>query len=211
MIVSLYVDDLIFTGNNEEMFKDFKESIMREFKMSYLGRMKYFLGVEVVQTTDFIFICQKKYAKEVLERFGMEQSNAVQNPIVLGMKLKRNMDNATNVNATEYKQLVGSLLYLIATRPDIMYAVGLVSRYMENPMEMHLLTAKRILRYLQGTKDFGLFYKKGEKMELVGFTDSDYAGDQDDRRSTSGFVFMMGTGAVSWSSKKQQIVTLSTT
>ena len=82
---------------------------------------------------------------------------------------------------------------------------------MENPTEIHLLAAKRILRYLQGTRDFGLFYKKGEKSDLFGFTDSDYAGDQDDRRSTSGYVFMLGTGAVSWSSKKQPIVTLSTT
>ena len=82
---------------------------------------------------------------------------------------------------------------------------------MENPTKIHLLVAKRILRYLQGTRDFGLFYKKGEKLELFGFTDSDYAGDQDDRRSTSGYVFMLGTRTISWSSKKQQIVSLSTT
>nr|KYP43675.1 Retrovirus-related Pol polyprotein from transposon TNT 1-94 [Cajanus cajan] len=98
-------------------------------------------------------------------------------------------------------------MYLTATRPDIMYSVSLISRYMENPTEMHLLAAKRILRYLQGTREFGLFYKKGEKSNLLGFTDSDYAGDQDDRKSTSGCVFMLGTGVVSWFSKKQPIVT----
>nr|XP_034896856.1 secreted RxLR effector protein 161-like [Populus alba] len=92
-----------------------------------------------------------------------------------------------------------------------MYAVSLISRYMENPKEIHLLAAKRIFRYLQGTADFGLLYKKGEHSDLMGFTDNDYAGDQDDRKSTSGYVFMLGTGAVSWSSKKQPIVTLSTT
>ncbi|KAL9366567.1 hypothetical protein Peur_037766 [Populus x canadensis] len=92
-----------------------------------------------------------------------------------------------------------------------MYAVSLISRYMENPKEIHLLAAKRIFRYLQGTADFGLLYKKGEHSDLMGFTNSDYAGDQDDRKSTSGYVFMLGTGAVSWSSKKQPIVTLSTT
>ncbi|XP_050241952.1 secreted RxLR effector protein 161-like [Quercus robur] len=102
-------------------------------------------------------------------------------------------------------------MYLTTTRPDIMYSVSLISRYMENPTKIHLLAAKRILRYLQGTRDFGLFYKKGEKSDLLGFTDSDYAGDQDDRRSTSDYVFMLGTGVVSWSSKKQPIVTLSTT
>ena len=92
-----------------------------------------------------------------------------------------------------------------------MYGVSLISRYMESPTEIHLLAAKRILRFLQRTKDFGLFYKKGEKSDLIGFVDSDYAGDQDDRKSTSGYVFVLGTWAISWSSRKQKIFTLSTT
>ncbi|XP_048128416.1 secreted RxLR effector protein 161-like [Rhodamnia argentea] len=97
-----------------------------------------------------------------------------------------------------------------ATRPDIMHPVSLISSYMENPTEKYLQATKRILRYLRGIATFGLFYKKGEKSELLGFTDSDYAGDMDDRKSTSGYVFMLGSGAVSWCSKKQPIVTLST-
>ncbi|KAG8480350.1 hypothetical protein CXB51_024735 [Gossypium anomalum] len=112
---------------------------------------------------------------------------------------------------TLYKQIVGSLMYLIGTRPNIMYSMSLISRFMENPTDMLLLAAKRIFRYLQRTKDFGLFYKKREISFLFGFIDSDFAGDIDDRKSTLGYVFMMGTGAVSWSSKKQSIVTLSTT
>lgn len=107
--------------------------------------------------------------------------------------------------------MVGSLMYLTSTRPDIMHGVSLISRYMENPTESHLLAAKRILRYLRGTVDFGIFYKRGVKENLFGFCDSNYAGDVDDRKSTSGFVFIMSSGAISWSSKKQQIVTLSTT
>ena len=126
------------------------------------------------------------------------------------MKLNKD-DGGKKVNSTLYKQIVGSLMYLTATRPDIMHAVSVISRYMECPTEIHLLAAKRILRYLQGTKEFGLFFKKGEKSDLFGFTNSDYAGDSNDRKSTSGYVFMLGTGAVSWSSKKQPIVTLSTT
>lgn len=102
-------------------------------------------------------------------------------------------------------------MYLTSTRPDIMHGVSLISRYMENPTESHLLAAKRILRYLRGTVDFGIFYKRGVKENLFGFCDSNYAGDVDDRKSTSGFVFIMSSGAISWSSKKQQIVTLSTT
>ena len=183
---------------------------MVEFEMSDLGLMHYFLGIEVMQTVNGIFIGQKKYVHDILERFQMKDCNPVSTPTEFGLKLNKD-HGGKKVDSTLYKQIVGSLMYLTATRPDIMYSVNLISRYMENPTEMHLLTAKKILRYLQGTKDFGLFYKKGEKMELVGFTDSDYAGDQDDRRSTSGFIFMFGTGAVSWSSKKQQIVTLSTT
>ena len=115
------------------------------------------------------------------------------------------------MDSTLYKQIVGSLMYLTMTRPDIMYSMSLISRYMENPTEIHLLAAKRILRYLQETRDFGLFYKKGEKLELFRFTNNDYVEDQDDKKSTSGYVFMLGIGVVSWSSKKQQIVSLSTT
>lgn len=102
-------------------------------------------------------------------------------------------------------------MYLTATRPDMMFVVNLLSRYMERPTELHLQAAKRALRYLKGTLDFGLFYKKEGNEKLIGYTDSDYAGDQDDRKSTSGYVFMMSSGAVSWSSKKQPVVTLSTT
>ena len=128
----------------------------------------------------------------------------------MGLKLVKNLEGR-KVDNTLYKQIVGSLMYLIATRPDIMYSVSLISRYMESPKEIHLLAAKRILRYLQGTVNYGLFYKKSEKSDLFGFTDSDYAGDVEDRKSTSGYVFMIGSGAVSWSSRKQSIVTLSTT
>lgn len=115
------------------------------------------------------------------------------------------------VDKTHFKQIVGSLMYLTATRPDVMFVVGLISRYMENPTELHLQVAKRVLRYLKGTLDFGIFYKKGGIDELVAYTDSDYAGDLEDRKSTSGYVFLFGSGAVSWLSKKQPVVSLSTT
>lgn len=210
LIVCLYVDDLIFTGNDELMFAHFKKSMMLEFDMTDLGKMKYFLGIEVLQTADGIFIGQKKYVQEVLERFGMENCNSVKNPMVPGCKLVKDADGI-RVDNTFFKQLVGSLMYLTATRPDIMFIVSLISRYMECPTELHLEAAKRLLRYLKGTADFGLFYKRGRQQELIAYTDSDYAGDMDDRKSTSGYVFMMGSGAVSWSSKKQPVVTLSTT
>ncbi|KZV47100.1 retrovirus-related Pol polyprotein from transposon TNT 1-94, partial [Dorcoceras hygrometricum] len=210
LIVCLYVDDLSFTGNDVSMFEDFKESMMVEFDMSDLGKMHYFLGIEVVQSTGGIFISQKKYIQELLCRFHMEKCNAANTPVELGLKLTRYCEGK-KIDSTVFKQIVGSLMYLTATRPDIMYSVSLISRYMENPTEVHLLAAKRILRYLQGTQKLSLYYKKGEKADLIAFCDSDYAGDQDDRKSTSGYVFLLGSAAVSWSSKKQSIVTLSTT
>ena len=209
LIVCLYVDDLIFTGNDEVMFEQFKKSMKIEFDMTDLGIMKYFLGIEVLQKADGIFITQRKYAQEILERFNMDQCNSVHNPVVPSFKLTKD-EEGVEVDTTVYKQMVGSLMYLTATRPDLMFIVSLISRYMERPTESHLLAAKRALRYIKGTVILGLFYKKGGSEELVGYTDSDYAGDQDDRKSTSGYVFLMSSGAISWSSKKQPVVTLST-
>ncbi|PRQ42077.1 putative RNA-directed DNA polymerase [Rosa chinensis] len=210
LIVSLYVDDLIFTGNDEYMFEEFKKSMKDEFDMSDLGMMRYFLGVEVVQNEAGIYICQKKYASEILERFGMEKANSVRNPIVPGFKLMKD-EGGVKVDATMYKQIVGSLMYLTATRPDLMYVVSLISRFMSSPTELHMQAAKRVLRYLKGTVNLGVLYRRNGEEKLEAFTDSDYAGDVDDRKSTSGYIFMFSDGAVSWSSKKQPVVTLSTT
>lgn len=210
LIVSIYVDDLLFTGNDELMFTEFKNSMKNEFDMTDLGKMKYFLGLEVLQKSGGIFIGQRKYAQEVLQRFEMNQSKSVQTPMVPGFKLCKD-EEGIKVDKTHFKQLVGCLMYLTATRPDVMFAVSLLSRYMENPTQLHLQLAKRVLRYLQGTTEYGIFYKKGGNDDLIAYTDSDYAGDLDDRRSTSGYVFLFGSGAVSWSSKKQPIVSLSTT
>lgn len=123
LVVSLYVDDLIFTGNCESMFVKFKDSMKQEFDMSDLGKMRYFLGVEVLQCSEGIYISQKKFAREVLERFGMERSNFVNNPIVPGVKPTRD-EEGVKIDATEYKQMVGSLMYLTVTRPDLMYICG---------------------------------------------------------------------------------------
>jgi hypothetical protein len=212
LIVSLYVDDLIYTGNDSFMIKEFKSSMQGEFAMTDLGRMKYFLGIEIVQNRNGIFIHQQKYATEILSRFGMENCNKVCSPIVPGCKLVK--DELGKVDdATTYKQMVGCLMYLLATRPDLAYSVCLVARYMERPTEIHVAAVKRIMRYIKGTISLGVLYSDEDngKLLLQGWTDSDYAGDSDDRKSTSGYVFKLGTGAISWCSKKQPIVTLSTT
>ena len=192
------------------MLKKFKSSMKQEFDMSDLGKMKYFLGVEVVQDSGGIFIDQKKYANEILERFGMGNSNSVKNLVVPSFKLVKDEGNAS-VDATAYKQIVGSLMYLTAARPDLTYVVSLVSKFMERPTEVHQQVVKRVLRYLNGTTELGIFYKRGAKEKLVAYLDSDYVGDIEDRKSTSGYVFLLGLGVVPWSSKKQLVVTLSTT
>ena len=203
LVVSLYVDDLIYTGNNVDMFEKFKQSMMLEFDMSVLGMMHYFLGIEVVQSAVGIFITQRKYAREILDRFGMKNCNLVETPTEVGLQLVKYPEEGQKVDNRVFKQIVGSLMYLTTTRPDIMYYVSLVSRYMECPKEIHFAAAKRILRYVQGTIDYRVFYKRGDKSDFCGFTDSDYARDKNDRKSTSGYVFMLGSGAVAWSSKKQ--------
>ncbi|GAA0166349.1 hypothetical protein LIER_40172 [Lithospermum erythrorhizon] len=141
----------------------------------------------------------------------MTESNQVSNPIVPGTRVDKNAGGKL-VDETQYKQIVGSLMYLTSTRPDIMFATGFISRYMSKPTDLHLQLAKRILRYLKGTQEHGIFYQRGPgNGEFIAYTDSDYAGDHEDRKSTSGYVFMMSSGAIAWSSRKQPIVTLSTT
>ena len=195
-------------GNNIAMFGSFKKSMMAKFEMFDLGIMHYFLGIEVMQYSTRIFISQKKYVQEILDKFQMKDCNLVNTPSEFGMKLNKN-NRGKKVDDTLYKQIVESLMYLMATRPDIMHVVSVISRYMECPIEIHFLVVKRIFQYLQGTKEFGLFYKNEENPDLFGFIDSDYVGDLNDRKNTFEYVFMMGTGVVSWSSKKQPIVTLS--
>jgi len=201
IIVSIYVDDLIYTGNDEDMMNGFKNSMISVFDMTDLGKMQFFLGIEVIQRTDGNFICQKKYAIDVLKRFAMAESNPVSSPIVPGVKLNKD-DQGVQVDESYYRQIVGSLMYLTTTRPDMMFSVSLISRFMSRPTELHLQAAKRILRYLQGTTNFGILYKREGMDELHAFTDSDYAGDLEDRKSISGYVFLMSSGVVSWLSKK---------
>ncbi|KAL5726897.1 hypothetical protein ACHQM5_000142 [Ranunculus cassubicifolius] len=138
----------------------------------------------------------------------MANCKSIATPLALNEKLQLN-DGAPKADAKVYRSLVGSLLYLTNTRPDIEYSVSLLSRFMQEPSNLHFAAAKRILRYLQGTKNYSLKYAKEEDNKLAGFTDSDWAGSIDDRKSTSGYVFCLGSKVISWSSKKQQTIALS--
>ncbi|KAI3739728.1 hypothetical protein L2E82_30139 [Cichorium intybus] len=180
-----------------------------KFEMSDLGLLTYYLGIEVCQHEGKITLKQEAYAKNLLSKTRMLDCNPTKSPMEHKLKLRKD-EEGESVNPTEYRSLVGGLRYLTHTRPDISFAVGIVSRFMEKPMMKHLQAVKAILRYVKGTLDFGLTYVKGEKeVKIVGFTDSDLANDINDRKSTGGMAFYVNENLITWASQKQKCVALS--
>ncbi|GKV31343.1 hypothetical protein SLEP1_g40039 [Rubroshorea leprosula] len=165
-------------------------------------------GDEVVQNGEGIFISQEKYAKDLFKKCRMEDCNSVGTPMVSNQKFSLD-DGEEKVDAHAYRNLIGSLLYLTNSRLDITFATSMLSRFMQSPSKTHYGAVRRILRYLKGTISFGILYAKNEQFNLFGYSDSDWAGCVDDRRSTSGYAFFLGSGAISWSSKKQASTALS--
>lgn len=209
IIIEVYVDDIIFGSNDDGLSQKFAKDMQSEFEMSLLGELNFFLGLQISQLEDGIFISQIKYIKEMLKKFGMEDCRPVSTPMVTGCKLSKD-DESKEADQKLYRSMIGSLLYVTATRPDVMQAVGQVARFQAAPKEAHVLAVKRIFRYLKGTTDLGLWYPKGNKLTLEAYTDADWAGSVDDRRSTSGAAFYLGNCLVSWLSKKQSSISLST-
>ena len=161
----MYVDDIIFGSNEESMSRNFALIMHQEFEMSLLGELTYFLGLQVQQNKDGIFLSQTKYLKQILKKCGMEDSKPVCTPMVTRCNLSSN-DEPTIVHQPTYRSIIGSLLYFTGTRPDIMHAVGIVGRFQENPKESHLKAVKRIFKYLQGTQNFGLWYPRDTDLTL---------------------------------------------
>lgn len=211
LLVGVYVDDLIITGADDAEILRFKAEMQKEFRMSDLGLLSYYLGVEVRQDKDGITIAQTAYADKLLEQAGMKDCNASASPMEARLKLSKR-STAAETDATAYRSIVGGLRYLVHTWPDIAFAVGYVSRYMEKPTVEHLAAVKHILRYVAGTRTLGCFMSRGALTDehLIGYSDSDMAGDLDDRKSTSGVLFFLGGCPVSWQSTKQKVVALST-
>jgi len=176
--------------------------------MKDLGELHYCLGLEIWRESGKTIITQSKYAKAILERFHMFECKPMSTPLKHNAKLS-NDDGSKEVNGTLYHKLVGSLNYLTTTRPDIAYSISILSQFMAKPCESHWKEAKKVLRYLKGTLYFGILYTNESDVELAGFFDSDWAGNPNDRRSTSGYAFNLGSGVVSWSNKKQPTISLS--
>ncbi|KAJ0970051.1 hypothetical protein J5N97_022928 [Dioscorea zingiberensis] len=210
LLIGVYVDDLIIIGSNHEEIKRFKRQMMEKFNMSDLGLLSYYLGIEVCQTSHGISLCQSGYASKILEKTGMADCNSCQTPMEPRLKLSKNSEDSF-VDATFYRSIIGSLRYLVNTRPDIAYAIGIVSRFMEKPTSQHLAAVKQILRYIRGTLNLGCYYTRMEQgmAKLVGYSDSDLSGDVDDHRSTTGVAYFLGGNLVTWVSQKQKVVALS--
>eukprot|EP00253_Pinus_taeda_P033860 PITA_33860 len=196
LILVVYADDIIFGSNEEHTSQNFALVMQKEFEMSMLGELTYFLGLQVQQNKDGIFISKTKYLKQILKKYGMEDSKPVCTLMVTGCSLSAN-DESAAVHQPTYRSMIGSLLYLTGTRPDIIHAVGIVGRFHANPKEAHLQAVKRVFKYLQGTQNYGLWYPRDTDLTLHAYTDANWAGSMDDRKSTSGGAFFMGPRLVS--------------
>ena len=170
--------------------------------------MLYFLGLQVLQSKEGISLSKSKYAYDRLCRFHMEDCKPTPSPFQYGVKLSLTC-TSPEVDATLYRQLIGILLYLTHSRPDISFVVGPVARYMQHPHESHWKAAKRILPYIHRTIQFKIHYSTGETSLLVGFIDSNCVGDLGDWKSTTGYVFTLGSRPISWACKKQSAISLS--
>ena len=177
--------------------------------MSMMGELNNFLGLQIKQTKEGIFVNQAKYCKELIKRFGMESAKHMATPMSTGCYLDKD-ESGQSIDMKQYRGMIGSLLYLSASRPDIMFSVCMCARFQSNPKQSHLSAVKRIIRYLVGTINLGLWYPKNSTCNLIGYSDSDFVGSKTDRKSTSGTCQFIGSALVSWHSKKQNSVALST-
>ena len=207
VIIAVYIDDIIIAGNTEEIVQQYIKEIAEKFDMTDMGTLHHFLAMKITYAdSGNIWIGQPTYEREVLKKFGMDNSKPVATPVE---KLVKATDDDELVDTELYQSVVGSLLYLsMKTRPDIAYAVGNVARFSSKQSKIHWIAVKRIMRYLNGTLDYGLLHHCTD--DIAGFSDADWAGDHDDRKSTPGFVFMISGAAISWNSKKHTCVALST-
>ncbi|EKG09467.1 Integrase catalytic core [Macrophomina phaseolina MS6] len=211
--IAVYVDDLLIVGPSIAEIKKIKRSLRNRFQMTDLGPCSYYLGMSIQrdQQNRILHLSQEAYIDKIIHQFGMDDCKPVNTPIETS-PLPENVPEytCTTEQRIEYQRIVGSLMYImLGTRGDIAYAVSVASRYLVNPGPQHMKLARRVLRYLKGTKTLRLTYK-GSLHMLRGFTDADWAGCRDTRRSTAGYLFNIGSGAISWQSKRQSIVALST-
>ena len=207
----MYVDDILLACESIDVLINIKQSLSERYQMKDLGPLTYFLGINVVQNKDKIFVHQGTYSKAILKKFNFDNCNPVLTPIDANTVFEKASEDSDLFDATLYQSAIGSLLYLCTkTRPDLTFSVCHLAKFCQNPTQNHWTGVKRIFRYLKGTLDLGISYDRSNLNSCIGYSDSDWAGDRDDRKSTSGYCFIMGSGLLSWKSNKQTCVALST-
>ncbi|XP_031096897.1 uncharacterized protein LOC116001147 [Ipomoea triloba] len=204
----VYVDDVILASPNLSQVQQIKSHLDKVFHIKDLGPLKFFLGLEIGRNSKGICMSQRKYTLELLEETGFLQCKPVKTPMVTSVKFSRHIGNKLE-DATQYRKLLGKLLYLTITRPDISYAIQQLSQFLDCPTDIHLQAAHRVLRYLKAALGQGLFFSAASSLQLKGFTNSDWAACPDTRRSITGFCFFLDTTLVSWKSKKQVTISRS--
>ncbi|KAH9671430.1 hypothetical protein KPL70_017375 [Citrus sinensis] len=209
LVIQVYVDDIVFGSTSSDHVQEFVSQMKREFEMSMVGVLTYFLGLQVKKMENGIFVNQSKYAKSLVKRFGLDSAKHLRTPMSTNAKFIVD-DSGSSVDPSLYRSMIGSLLYLTATRPDICFSVGVCARYQANPKESHLTTVKRIIRFVTRTVNDGIWYTNDTNSSLAGYSDADWAGNADDRKSTTGGCFYLGNNLVSWHSRKQNSISLFT-
>jgi hypothetical protein len=208
-VCQIYVDDIIFGSTNKSFCDEFSKIMTNMFEMSMMGVLTFFLGFQIKQAKEGTFISQTKYTRDVLKKFGMDKAKSIKTPMGTNGHLDLEL-GGTSIDQKVYHYMIGSLLYLCASRPDIMLSVCMCVRLQTAPKDYHLMVVKKIMRYLVLIPNLGIWYPKGSHFEILGYSDADYAGCKVDRKSTSGTCQLLGRSLVSWYSKKQNFVALST-
>ncbi|KAG6433752.1 hypothetical protein SASPL_105368 [Salvia splendens] len=203
--VVIYVDDILVASSEDSLISAFKDFLGNHFKFKDLGNPKYFLGIEIARNSTGLFISQHKYAMDLVTDAGLLGCKPASTPMDPTKQLQSDAGEPL-ADPTVYRRLIGRLVYLCITRPDITFAVNKLSQFLANPCSEHLLAGERVLKYLKGTLGHDLFYSANSDSTLSIFSDSDWAGCPDTRRSISGFCLFLGTSLISWRSKKQHTV-----
>ncbi|OWB64646.1 hypothetical protein B5S29_g5835 [[Candida] boidinii] len=212
LLLALYVDDLLLLSNDGSLVTFAKSLLGSHFSMKDLGAVKSFLGMDVSQAPGRVSICLSRYLSKVLADFNMSDCNPVAVPLSPSLDLTSFSPDEQFPDASRYRSMVGKLLFASNTvRPDLSYAVSVLSRYIKDPKDIHMKAAKQVLRYVKGTLDAGLVYRSIGSFQLIGYCDADWANDKSDRASNTGYVFKLSDGPISWRSKKQATVAQSST
>lgn len=208
IFILVYVDDIIITGSDPLRIKNLIADLNNQFVLKDLGPLHFFLGIEVTREADSYHLSQSKYIRDLLQRAELENSKPMSTPMAPGHTLSLH-DGVPLADPTPYRSLVGTLQYCTITRPDLSFAVNKVCQFLHAPTDVHFKAVKRILRYLKGTINHGLVLQQSSNLNIVVYTDADWASCPDDRKSTGGYCAFLGQNLISWSSAKQGVVSRS--